>query len=565
MDELHFDDVIVGGGSAGCVLANRLSADGRRRVLLIEAGMDTPPEATPSEILDSYPMPLFYGDKYIWPGLSAAAGRNAEGRPVVRSYEQGRVMGGGSSINVQSANRGLPRDYDEWHDLGARGWGWTDVLPYFLKLETDLDFDGPLHGKQGPIPIRRIGREAMPRFGRAVGEALSATGLPFRQDQNGEFDDGIFPPAFSNRNDRRVSTAAGYLDAATRARANLTIWADREVEQLKLDGRRATGVIVIRHGQKLSVGAGRVILTAGALQSPAILMRAGVGPGAALQALGIPVAIDSPGVGSNLRDHPALTFCQYLPRSLRLPLARRRPNFAAMRFSSEHPGCDPSDMYITASARGGWHALGTRLGLYFLWCNRPHSSGSLTLASRDPGIYPVVDFNLLSDARDLERMVASVRLLAKLVVHSALNPHAGDFFPASYSPRIKRLSRHGTANRIIASILGPMLDVPAGLRQLLIRFALLNGTAFEATLADERALEAFVRQSVLGVWHPVGTCRMGNPADPMAVVDPQGLVIGSENIVVADASIMPRLPTANTNIPVIMAAEKISDALLRHH
>ncbi|TWA99208.1 GMC family oxidoreductase [Bradyrhizobium stylosanthis] len=565
MDELHFDDVIVGGGSAGCVLANRLSADGRRRVLLIEAGMDTPPEATPSEILDSYPMPLFYGDRYIWSGLSAAVGRNAEGRPVVRSYEQGRVMGGGSSINVQSANRGLPRDYDEWHDLGARGWGWTDVLPYFLKLETDLDFDGPLHGKQGPIPIRRIGREAMPRFGRAVGEALSATGLPFRQDQNGEFDDGIFPPAFSNRNDRRVSTAAGYLDAATRARSNLTIWADSEVEQLKLDGRRATGVTVTRDGQKLSVAAGRVILTAGALQSPAILMRAGIGPGAALQALGIPVAIDRPGVGSNLRDHPALTFCQYLPRPLRLPLARRRPNFAAMRFSSEHPGCDPSDMYITASARGGWHALGTRLGLYFLWCNRPHSSGSLTLASRDPGIYPVVDFNLLSDARDLERMVASVRLLAKLVIHPALNPQAGDFFPASYSPRIKRLSRHGTANRIIASILGPMLDVPAGLRQLLIRFALLNGTAFQATLADERALEAFVRQSVFGVWHPVGTCRMGNPADPMAVVDPQGLVIGSENIVVADASIMPRLPTANTNIPVIMAAEKISDALLRHY
>lgn len=565
MDELHFDEVIVGGGSAGCVLANRLSADGRRRVLLVEAGMDTPPEATPSEILDSYPMPLFYGDKYIWPGLSAAAGRNAEGRRIVRGYEQGRVMGGGSSINVQSANRGLPRDYDEWHDLGARGWGWTDVLPYFLKLETDLDFDGPLHGKQGPIPIRRIGREAMPRFGRAVGEALSATGLPFRQDQNAEFEDGIFPPAFSNRNDRRVSTAAGYLDAATRARANLTIWADSEVEQLQLDGRRATGVIVTRHGQKLSIAAGRVILTAGALQSPAILMRAGIGPGAALQALGIPVAIDRPGVCSNLRDHPALTFCQYLPRSLRLPLARRRPNFAAMRFSSEHPGCDSSDMYITASARGGWHALGTRLGLYFIWCNRPHSSGSLTLASRDPKAYPVVDFNLLSDARDLERMVAAVRLLARLVVHPALNPEAGDFFPASYSPRIKRLSRHSTANRIIASVLGPMLDVPASLRQLLIRLVLLNGTAFQATLADERALEAFVRQSVFGVWHPVGTCRMGDPADPMAVVDPEGLVIGSENLVVADASIMPRLPTANTNIPVIMAAEKISDALLRHH
>jgi 5-(hydroxymethyl)furfural/furfural oxidase len=138
------------------------------------------------------------------------------------------------------------------------------------------------------------------------------------------------------------------------------------------------------------------------------------------------VAIDLPAVGSNLRDHPALTFCQYLPRQLRLPLTRRRPNFAAMRFSSKHRGCDASDMYITASARGGWHALGTRLGLYFLWCNRPYSSGSLKLATPDPKTYPVIDFNLLSDPRDLERMIASVRLLASLVVHPALNPEAGD-------------------------------------------------------------------------------------------------------------------------------------------
>ena len=565
MDSLHFDDVIVGGGSAGCVLANRLSADGRRRVLLVEAGMDMPPEGMPPEILDSYPMPLFFGDKYIWPGLSAATGRNAEGKPIVRAYEQGRVMGGGSSINVQSANRGLPRDYDEWCDLGARGWGWEDVLPYFRKLETDLDFDGPLHGRSGPIPIRRISRGAMPEFGRAAGEALSATGLPFMKDQNAEFEDGIYPPAFSNRDDRRVSTAAAYLDEATRRRRNLTIWAGSEVKQLTVEGHHATGVVVVRSGQNVVVGAGRVILAAGALQSPAILMRAGIGPARALRALDIAVNIDRPGVGTNLRDHPALTFCQYLPHRLRLPSSWRRPNFAALRFSSGYLGCDASDMYITASARGGWHALGARLGLYFLWCNRPYSSGTLTLATRDPKVYPVVDFNLLSDRRDLERLISAVRLLAKLVVHPALNPEPGDFFPASYSPRIKRLSRFSTKNRIIASVLGAMLDVPAGIRQLFIRLVLLNGTAFEATLANDRALESFVKQSVSGVWHPVGTCRMGDPADPMAVVDPEGKVIGSDNIHVADASIMPRLPTANTNVPVIMAAEKISDALLRQH
>ena len=156
MDSLYCDDVIVGGGSAGCVLANRLSGDPTRCVLLIEAGRDYPPGTEPAEILDSYPMPLFFGDRYIWPGLEAQASRARDGRAVSRPYEQGRVIGGGSSINVQSANRGLPRDYDEWRDLGARGWGWNDVLPYFRKLETDLDFGGEQHGSDGPIPIRRI-------------------------------------------------------------------------------------------------------------------------------------------------------------------------------------------------------------------------------------------------------------------------------------------------------------------------------------------------------------------------------------------------------------------------
>ena len=256
MNELAFDDVIVGGGSAGCVVANRLSANGARRVLLIEAGRDTVPGAEPAEILDSYPMPLFFGDRYIWPGLTASAGRVGNAAAVTRAYEQARVMGGGSSINVQSANRGLPRDYDEWRDLGAEGWGWDDVLPYFRKLETDLDFDGALHGKDGPIPIRRISQPNWPPFGAAVGAAFAESGVPFRRDQNTEFEDGIFPPAFSNRNDRRVSSAAAYLDAATRRRGNLAIWAGTHVEGLVMDGRRAEGVRVLRDGETSSSARG---------------------------------------------------------------------------------------------------------------------------------------------------------------------------------------------------------------------------------------------------------------------------------------------------------------------
>src|ERR1700680_1716344 len=261
MNDPQFDDVIVGGGSAG-------------PVLLVEVGRALPPGTEPAEILDSYPMPLFFGDRYIWPGLTATAGRVGNAPAVSRAYEQGRVMGGGSSINVQSANRGLPRDYDEWRDLGAEGGGWDDVLPYFRKLETDLDFAGPLHGNNGPIPIRRISQPDWPPFGAAVGAPFAASGASFRQDQNGEFEDGIFPPAFSNRNDRRVSSASAYLDEATRRRGNLTIWAGTHVEGLVMDGRRAEGVRVHRDGERHFIRARRVIVTAGAIQSPAMLMRA---------------------------------------------------------------------------------------------------------------------------------------------------------------------------------------------------------------------------------------------------------------------------------------------------
>jgi 5-(hydroxymethyl)furfural/furfural oxidase len=562
MNELEFDDVIVGGGSAGCVVANRLSARGARRVLLIEAGSDTLPGAEPEEILDSYPMPLFHGDRYIWPGLTASGGRVGNGPPITRAYEQARVMGGGSSINVQSANRGLPRDYDEWRDLGAEGWGWDDVLPYFCKLETDHDFDGPLHGKDGPIPIRRIAQPDWPPFGVAVGKAFAASGLSFRRDQNGDFEDGIFPPAFSNRKDRRVSSAAAYLDGKTRRRSNLAIWAGTHVESIFMDRRRAEGVRVLRDGDRTFIRARRVIVTAGAIQSPAMLLRAGVGPPAALRALEIDVAIARPGLGNNLRDHPALTFCQFLPPALRLPLSRRRASFVALRYSSGCEGCDQSDMYVTAAARAGWHRLGQRLGLYFLWCNRPYSAGRVSLASPEPSRYPLVELNLLDDPRDLQRMVAAVRMLASLVIDPAINAAADDFFPASFSPRIKRLSAFNRANRIAAAVLGAMLEVPAKLRHLMIKQLLLNGIAFEDVMKEENALADFVRRSVFGVWHPTGTCRMGDPSDPNAVVDPRGKVIGSENLYVADASVMPRLPTANTNIPTIMIAEKISDTLV---
>ena len=559
-----FDEVIVGGGSAGCVLANRLSADPARRVLLAEAGVDTLPGNVPREILDSYPMPLFFGDQYIWPSLKATTAHEPSGRAHQRAYEQARVMGGGSSINVQAANRGLPRDYDEWAELGAEGWNWAEVLPYFRRLESDLNFAGPMHGADGPIPIRRIMPEQWPPFGHAVAKAFDASGLPRRLDQNGEFEDGIFPPTFSNREDQRVSTATAYLDAPTRARGNLEIAPNSLVTKLFVSGHCAEGLAIRRKdGTTRRVRARRVILTAGALQSPAILMRSGIGPGTHLKSLGIGVAIDRPGIGQNLRDHPALTFSQFLPRHLRLASEFRRSSLIALRYSSSLPGGTPSDMYVTCSARAGWHALGALLGLHFLWCNRPYSSGSLMLSSPDPDVYPVIDLNLLSDDRDLTRLADGVRRLAHLVVNPALNPNPDDLFPAAYTPRIKRLSTFSETNQRVTALLARLLDTPAPARRFILRTFMLQGVSLADTIANEASLHDFIRRNVFGVWHASGTCRMGSATDAYAVVDPGGQVIGAENIFVADASVMPRLPTANTNIPTIMIAEKISDRLLR--
>lgn len=553
--------LIVGGGSAGCVMANRLSADPGRRVLLVEAGVDTPPGRVPPEILDSYPMPLFHGDRYVWPGLDAAVTTDAAGRQRRRAYEQGRVMGGSSSVNVQSANRGLPRDYDAWAALGATGWGWDDVLPYFRKLETDLDFGGPLHGHDGPLPIRRILEPDWPPFARAAARAFDASGLPRRTDQNGDFEDGIFSTAFSNRDDARVSAAAAYLDAATRDRANLAVAAETTVVALSTAGRRVTGAVLRRpDGSERNVSAQHVVLCAGALQSPTLLLRAGIGPAEHLRECGIAIVADRPGVGANLRDHPALTMAQHLPRALRLPVEYRRASFLALRYSSERPGGSASDMYLTASARGGWHALGRSLALYFLWVNQPHSVGRLRLRPSDPLGVPDIDLGLLSDPRDLDRLASGVRMLVGLVVSRHLNPNPHELFPASFSPAIKRLSAVTPRNAWLTAVLARLLDGPAPLRRSMLR-ALTGGIDLVSLCRAGGELADYVRDNVFGVWHASGTCRMGDPAAPETVVDPQGRVIGVAGLTVVDASIMPRLPSANTNVPVLMAAEKIADVL----
>ncbi|TXC79532.1 GMC family oxidoreductase [Paraburkholderia azotifigens] len=556
----RFDYVIVGGGSAGCVLAHRLSAVPSLRVALIEAGRDTPPGAVPGEILDSYPMPVFCGDTYIWPELKARATRGA----ALRVYEQGKVMGGGSSINVQSANRGLPRDYDEWAANGATGWGWRDVLPYFRKLERDMNFpEDELHGRDGPVPIRRIMPEDWPPFCHAFEKGLRAQGFVMLHDQNAEFDDGFFPGAFSNIDDRRVSTAAAYLDEATRQRGNLRIFAELRVERLLMEGAVARGVVAVaKNGERVQFDANEVILCAGALQSPAMLLRAGIGPRDELGTLGIECRVDLPGVGRNLQDHPSLTFCHFLAPRYRMPLSRRRASMMAARLSSGVEGSEASDLYLSSAARAAWHALGNRLGLFFLWCNRPYSRGQVRLASADAFAAPRVELNLLDDPRDLERLAAGVRMLARVVKASGLGGDERDFFPAAFSPRVKALSRVGSGNALLTSMLGVLLDTPASLRRALIERFFTRGQRMSALLEDAQALDGFIRANVFGVWHASGTCRMGDLRSADSVADTEGRVHRTQGLRVVDASLMPRLPSANTNIPTIMIAEKIADAMV---
>lgn len=293
-----------------------------------------------------------------------------------------------------------------------------------------------------------------------------------------------------------------------------------------------------------------------------MLMRAGIGDARELAAMGISCTVDLPGVGRNLQDHPSLTFCHFLEPRFRMPLARRRASMMAARMSSGVAGCDESDLYLSSATRAAWHALGNRLGLFFLWCNRPYSRGRVQLASPDAAVSPRVDLNLLDDERDLQRLAAGVRMLARIVHASGLGGDSRDFFPAAFSPRVKALSKVTAGNAILTSMLGMLLDTPAPVRRLLIERFFTRGQDMGALLADDRALADFIRAHVFGVWHASGTCRMGGAQERDAVTDTEGRVRGTRGLRVVDASLMPRLPSANTNIPTIMIAEKIADAMV---
>jgi choline dehydrogenase-like flavoprotein len=491
------DVVIVGAGSAGAVLAARLAEDPDRRVLLLEAGPDHTSAETPPSIRGLNFIAALGEPGRLWPDLLAT---RTSGQ-VPSLYPRGRGVGGSSAVNGLVALRGTPEDYDRWAGpLGCPGWGWSDLLPRFLQVEDDVDYGGDgLHGRGGPIPLARIPPDELGPLDGALRAALADSGQPVEDDYHAPGATGISRVALTVRDGQRVSTNDAYLEPA-RANPNLTIRGDTLVDRIRLDGDRAVGVVTARGEQ---IDAGEVIVSAGAIHSPAILLRSGIGP-----VSGLPV-------GANLVDHPATPgFELALTPAGRLPPGDVSVVTSMVRYSSGLDDAGDNDMQIlwlgTVSGSAEDHSGGRVL----VAAMRSFSRGEVRLASSDPSVDPVVEFGMLADMRDLVRLRE-----------------------ATY--RVIDILRHPAVGAIVESI-----DAA--------------GTPL-ASLRSDAAVDAWLKSSVNDYVHAAGTCRMGSPGDPNAVVDLECRVIGSEGLRVCDASVMPDVPRANTHLTTVAIAEAVAD------
>jgi choline dehydrogenase len=494
------DVVVVGGGSAGCVVASRLSEDASCEVLLVEAGPDAADIAElPRDVVDASEPTVGHDWGYV-------AEPDAFGRSI--ALPRARLIGGCSSTNGCFALRGAPADYDGWSQLGNLGWGFDEVLPFFRRLETDADFVDDWHGSDGPLPIRRHPPSEFNSVQLAFIDAAKSEGVPYVADHNRPDALGVGPTPRNVRDGVRMSTALTYLVAA-RGRPNLGIHGESVVDHVVMRNNHAVGVR-LTNGDVIA--ADRVVLAAGAYASPAILQRSGIGPARVLGDLGVEVVVDLPGVGTNLVDHPLCAVD--LPTQAGATGARFQA-IATLRSQSAPPGGAP-DLHIfaagpfdvpTAVSPTG-RVFGVVAGLVL-----PRSRGWLRLRSADPLDPPRIDVAHLRDAADMARMVEAT-LIAR------------------------RISRRA-----------PLAELVAG-----------DELSPGPTVADDDVvgIARSIRSRVDSYHHPVGTCRMGTDDDPGAVVDPRGRVHGVESLSVADASIMPTIPSANTNLPTIMIAERIA-------
>jgi choline dehydrogenase-like flavoprotein len=521
-----YDYVIVGGGSAGCTLASRLSEDPSCKVLLLEAG--------PRDWNPYIHLPVCYykttKGALTW-NFDLAPQDNQGG--ITPPYTQARVLGGGSSINAQVYIRGTAEDYDGWERMGCHGWSYRDVLPYFRRSEANDRFADEFHGNDGPLGVSDQ-RYTHP-LSRAFIRACQQYGIPHNSDFNGKRQTGAGLYQVTNRDGRRCSAARAYLRPANR-RPNLTVRTGVFVQRLVVEKGRAAAVECISGNHLFIARAEReIIVTAGAINSPKLLMLSGIGPAQHLASLGIKPAIDLPGVGQNLHDHLDI-FMMYNVKDIESYDAYKklsRQIWAGLRYAIYRDGpvsatvveagafcstdsADAANLQFHFLAGSGIEAVtdaasksnGCTLNAYFL---HPRSRGSVTLRSADPRQPPIIDPNFLAEQDDLDRTVESVMIGQEIMSQPAISRYiAGEFMPGP-----------GTQRR--------------------------------------PDYEAYVRRESRSGYHPAGTCRMG--IDEMAVVDPELRVRGIEGLRVADASIMPRLVSGNTNAPTIMIAEKASDIL----